>query len=1380
MAADDQRGSGSLVRLMVEESVSPRRGLEVLPGFRHHLALLSVTCLYIKNEVATTFCRPFDQFSLAASVLVSAPVLGGPMGSATLTSVYVGDMEKVLLPLLPQSSKHEPMKSQSSKIVPSRMGENCQMKLSPSSLQGALSPSSLQGALKKRSAFEDLTNAFQCQPAQPKKEANKEFVKDVSKKINRNTCALGLAIKNKRNLKWHKLEVTPVVASTTLVSNIMEKPLILDIASTSKTPSTEEASLFRKPLVLKEEPATEDKILIKKSLSLKKCSNHRHVSILEKPQPLQEESDSDDEFVLEPMTFKKTRKTEEEAITNKTLSLKKMCASQGKQPCQEELLALQDVNIEEDSFFMESMSFKKKPKTEESISTNKLSSLKKKCTIHGKMCHFKKPLVLQTTISGEMSSIKEPLSFKKKPTNEKETLFQEPSVLQEKCTTEHEMSILKKSLALQEKTNFKEDSLVKESLAFKKKASTEEATMRPLILKKQCMTQGKRSHLKPLVLQEITSGEKSLVTKLLSIKEKPPTTEKESFFQEPSALQEKHTTQGEVSILKEPLSLLNSPTEESLFDEALAFKKCTTEEATPTKKPLILKRKHTTQGTVSQLKKPLVLQTTSGEKSLTEEPLSFKEEKVPLKKKCTTQAMMSVWPELLNFQDMIGDNKSSFFMEPVSFRKKLTTEETVLTKTSLSLQKKNITQEKMSLLEKPLVLQKITSEEETLYKKLLPFKMKSTTEEQFLFQEPSALKEKHTTLQEVSFSRESLPIQETTTTEEEFSQELFSSHVKHTNKSGSLFQEALVLQEKAATKEDSLKKLLALQEKSTVEEYEFLIKKPLVLKKEHPAEAATNIDTQLSLKEQSTAQGEVFLLKKQLALNENINEEEFPIKLPLDLEGYPSIEEGETLFKKLLAMEEKPSVEKEAVLKEPTIDTEAHFKETLDLQEKPNFEQQACFKQHLALCEKPSTEKETIFKESLVLQEKSIIEKETLFKEPLPLQMSTMNEASLFEDMTTLNEKPTTGKELSFKELLTLQESTTCKKDIFLKTLLIPQVGTSPYGSSTIRESVTGKSSIATITSVGKSSTTTKSSACASDEPFSPQAKRTPKEITPQEDTDEDNSDASFNPVYVKEIFSYLKEREERFVVTDYMNRQIEITGNMRAVLVDWLVEVQVSFEMTHETLYLAVKLVDLYLMKAVCRKDKLQLLGATAFMIAAKFEEPNTPCLDDFVYICDDNYQRDEMLKMEIHILHVLKFDINIPVAYHFLRRYAKCIHTSMKTLTLSRYICEMSLQEYDYVQEKASKLATAALLLALYMRNLGHWVPILEYYSDYKVSELYSLVRRLNKLLTFTSYYNLKAVYTKYSNPVFFEVTKIPTLDMLKLEEILKYDCMAEGPVL
>ncbi|XP_074059211.1 G2/mitotic-specific cyclin-B3 [Macrotis lagotis] len=257
---------------------------------------------------------------------------------------------------------------------------------------------------------------------------------------------------------------------------------------------------------------------------------------------------------------------------------------------------------------------------------------------------------------------------------------------------------------------------------------------------------------------------------------------------------------------------------------------------------------------------------------------------------------------------------------------------------------------------------------------------------------------------------------------------------------------------------------------------------------------------------------------------------------------------------------------------------------------------------------------------------------------------------------------------------------------------------------------------------------------------------------------------------YAKEIFKYMRTREENFPISNYMVKQHDISKDMRAILVDWMVEVQENFELTHETLYLAVKLVDHYLMQVVCLRDKLQLIGSTAILIASKFEERCPPCIDDFLYICDDAYQREELLSMEISILHTLNFDINIPIAYRFLRRFAKCAHVNMETLTLARFICELTLQEYDYVQERASKLAASCFFLALKMKNFGKWTPILEDYSGYRGTDLFSLVKRLNFLLTYQRHDKLKAVRTKYSHRIFFEVAKTPTLDMLKLEEILK----------
>ena len=79
---------------------------------------------------------------------------------------------------------------------------------------------------------------------------------------------------------------------------------------------------------------------------------------------------------------------------------------------------------------------------------------------------------------------------------------------------------------------------------------------------------------------------------------------------------------------------------------------------------------------------------------------------------------------------------------------------------------------------------------------------------------------------------------------------------------------------------------------------------------------------------------------------------------------------------------------------------------------------------------------------------------------------------------------------------------------------------------------------------------------------------------------------------------------QKEFALTPYMANQPTVTQHMRAVLVDWLVEVQENFELNHETLYLAVKLVDTYL-AVVPRvpRDNVQLIGAVALFLAAKFD---------------------------------------------------------------------------------------------------------------------------------------------------------------------------------
>ncbi|KAF4077739.1 hypothetical protein AMELA_G00211360 [Ameiurus melas] len=229
--------------------------------------------------------------------------------------------------------------------------------------------------------------------------------------------------------------------------------------------------------------------------------------------------------------------------------------------------------------------------------------------------------------------------------------------------------------------------------------------------------------------------------------------------------------------------------------------------------------------------------------------------------------------------------------------------------------------------------------------------------------------------------------------------------------------------------------------------------------------------------------------------------------------------------------------------------------------------------------------------------------------------------------------------------------------------------------------------------------------------------------------------DCLTSPEYAKDIFDYLRKREEKFVLTDYMHTQPDLNGSMRGILIDWMVEVQENFELNHETLYLAVKLTDHYLSVTEVRRACLQLIGSTAMLIAAKFEERCPPGVDDFL----------------------------------FLRRYAKVAHASMETLTLARYVCELSLLELELVPERASQLASACLLLALITNHLGGWTAALQYHSGYTLGELGPLVRSLYAMLASPADENLRAVENKYSHKVFFEVAKLPLVHIETLEETL-----------
>ncbi|XP_055586865.1 G2/mitotic-specific cyclin-B3 [Uranotaenia lowii] len=284
-----------------------------------------------------------------------------------------------------------------------------------------------------------------------------------------------------------------------------------------------------------------------------------------------------------------------------------------------------------------------------------------------------------------------------------------------------------------------------------------------------------------------------------------------------------------------------------------------------------------------------------------------------------------------------------------------------------------------------------------------------------------------------------------------------------------------------------------------------------------------------------------------------------------------------------------------------------------------------------------------------------------------------------------------------------------------------------------------------------------------------------PRKKTPEgvEDFDLSNWNDIFQVShYAQDIFQYQKDREVHFVIPDYMVKQPHISKWMRALLVDWMVEIQESFELNHETLYLAVKIVDIYLSRTEIERGSLQLLGAAALFIAAKYDERIPPTVDDFHYICDGAYQRREMILMEMNVFKTIGYDLGIPLSYRFLRRYARVNRIDMPVLTLARYILEYTLMDYSIVQLRDSKLACAALFIAMRINNMPGWNKTLEFYSGYKIEEFADIAILLNNIMTRKPKESLNTVRHKYSHELFFESAKKPFItDLTKLFDTTGY---------
>ncbi|KAM0839941.1 hypothetical protein ACQ4PT_059983 [Festuca glaucescens] len=268
------------------------------------------------------------------------------------------------------------------------------------------------------------------------------------------------------------------------------------------------------------------------------------------------------------------------------------------------------------------------------------------------------------------------------------------------------------------------------------------------------------------------------------------------------------------------------------------------------------------------------------------------------------------------------------------------------------------------------------------------------------------------------------------------------------------------------------------------------------------------------------------------------------------------------------------------------------------------------------------------------------------------------------------------------------------------------------------------------------------------------------KPKSPVEDIDKLDGDNELAVVdYIEDIYSYYKSAQHESRPVDYMGRQPEIDPNMRAILVDWLVEVAHKFELMPESFYLAIYIIDRFLsMQAVLRRE-LQLVGVAAMLIACKYEEIWAPEVNDLMVIADNAYSRQRILGMEKSILNRMSWNLTVPTPYVFLVRFVKAAGSDKELEHMVFFFAEMALMEYGLVSLCPSLVAASAVYAArCTLKKSPLWTETLKHHTSFSELQLMEPAKILVNSHARAPQSKLRAVFRKYAGDQFARVSLQP----------------------
>jgi cyclin A len=227
-------------------------------------------------------------------------------------------------------------------------------------------------------------------------------------------------------------------------------------------------------------------------------------------------------------------------------------------------------------------------------------------------------------------------------------------------------------------------------------------------------------------------------------------------------------------------------------------------------------------------------------------------------------------------------------------------------------------------------------------------------------------------------------------------------------------------------------------------------------------------------------------------------------------------------------------------------------------------------------------------------------------------------------------------------------------------------------------------------------------------------------------------------PVFVNEIderrWLLLQKEQKNQPDAEYLieheSRPYDVMINeaMVKLLCDWLIHVVTELKIDLETIHLAMNYVRRYLAIAPIVRTRLQLLGATCFFIAAKFEEILPPHPTTMVCFADGMFTEAELRLMELSVLKELEFKVS-PVTANVVFWYNdSAMNLPAMVARRSEMLLLLALQEGRFLDVKCSILAAAAVAVAQASADGKEWSSEQAQITGYGAADIEECVVKLH----------------------------------------------------